>query len=157
MSTSSIVSQPGELTLVTNRLKLYDTSGKLKGSLCVLSSRGLPGPPFLVVPCGSFGRFGGRREPSRRSETLVDSEDELASANLRESGGGSEEGGKVEVCLFGCARSGEVEVMACGVGIGMAEEGIKTYEGTVVIDDSYLEPSLEPSLGPKSPTIRRPG
>jgi len=57
---------------VTNRLKLFETSGKLSASLCVLSSLTLPSPA-LLTEAGSFGRLGGRSEESSKSETLVES------------------------------------------------------------------------------------
>ena len=59
------------LTLVTNRLKLLETSGKLKASLCVLNSLTLPSPALFTL-AGSLGRFGGSSEDSSKSETLVE-------------------------------------------------------------------------------------
>ena len=81
----------------------------------------------------------------------MDSEAEVGTANLRERGGGSEEGGNAaEVCLFRSACSEEVEVAAVGGRIGIAEDGTWTYEGMVVIDDKYLEQSLDPECRNRS-------
>jgi hypothetical protein len=71
-------------TLVTNRLKLFETSGRLSASLCVLSSLTLPSPA-LLTEAGSFGRLGGRSEDSSRSETLVESA-EVGTLNFRGAG-----------------------------------------------------------------------
>jgi hypothetical protein len=69
---------------VTNRLKLFETSGKLSASLCVLNSRTLPSPA-LLTEAGSFGRLGGKSEDRSRSDTLVESA-EVGTLNFRGAG-----------------------------------------------------------------------
>ena len=80
--------------MVTNRLKLLDNNGKLSASLCVLSSLTRPSPGLLTV-AANFGRFAGRSDESKRSETLVDN-DGVGTVNFFVAGRGPvpERGGK---------------------------------------------------------------
>lgn len=60
-------------TLVTKRLKLLDSKGRPRASLCVLNSLTRPSP-ILFVEAGNFGKLAGRSDDSKRSETLVDND-----------------------------------------------------------------------------------
>jgi len=118
-------SQSHSHTFVTKRRKLFDTNGRLSASLCVLSSLGRPDPPPLPAAFGSLGKFGGRRDPRRRSDTLEETEEAVGTENLRMMVGGMEVSGKegMDVRAREMGRCGEVEVVMDGAGMRMADWG----------------------------------
>lgn len=70
-----------KLALVTKRLKLFETKGRLNASLWVLSSLTRPSPT-LFTEAGSFGKLGGKSDDNSKSETLVDKA-EVGTLNFR--------------------------------------------------------------------------
>ena len=79
---------------MTNRLKLFETKGKLNASLCELNSRTLPIPATFTLGC-ILGRLAGRRLFKTISDIFVDNDAALVgTVNLREGGAAGAEGGK---------------------------------------------------------------
>lgn len=118
-------------TLVTNRLKLFETKGRLSASRCELNSLGLPGPPPLLL-AEILGRFAGNRLLSSISDTFVLKDAPVGTENLRGAGAGAAEGGKDGWRL----TSGAVGLGCVAVeddDMGVAYPGMSTYEGIAVI------------------------
>ena len=125
------------LTLVTNRLKLLDTRGRLSASFLVLNSRATPCPPAL--PPGNLGKFGGNNELKSISETLVVMLDVDGTPNFLAGGGGGTEGGNegARRILLGpgtfCTTAPINGPLPIGEDIGAAEEGTETYSGRLIV------------------------